>query len=400
MKQISILGATGSIGQNTLDLIASAKDEFEVVALTGSQNIKLLAQSAIDFNAKIVAISDESKFNELKDILSGRNIKVFGGKNGILEASSVKVDWVMSAIIGSAGLLPGLTAMQAGANVALANKESMVAAGPIMKKVSEERGVKLLPVDSEHSAVSQVIRGEDRETLEKIIITASGGAFRNRSINQLKRVTPYEASKHPNWDMGQRITIDSASLFNKALEIIEAKEFFNLNHSEINVLIHPQSIVHAIACFHDQGMKAHLGPADMKHAIAYALHEEKRFRLPLKEINLSEIGTLNFYEPDVTKYPALELGYNVIRHGGLAGAAFNAAKEEALDNFLNLKLSFLGMSDVVSATMDELTASNKLDQVVELEAVMEIDLLARSVGKLFNYGVCFCFMPFSYSIYS
>ena len=381
MKQISILGATGSIGQNTLDLIASAKDEFEVVALTGSQNIKLLAQSAIDFNAKIVAISDESKFNELKEILSGQNIKVFGGKNGILEASSVKVDWVMSAIIGSAGLLPGLTAMQAGANVALANKESMVAAGPIMKKVSEERGVKLLPVDSEHSAVSQVIRGEDRETLEKIIITASGGAFRNRSINQLKRVTPYEASKHPNWDMGQRITIDSASLFNKALEIIEAKEFFNLNHSEINVLIHPQSIVHAIACFHDQGMKAHLGPVDMKHAIAYALHEEKRFRLPLKEINLSEIGTLNFYEADVTKYPALELGYNVIRHGGLAGAAFNAAKEEALDNFLNLKLSFLGMSDVVSATMDELTASNKLDQVVELEAVMEIDLLARSVAK-------------------
>lgn len=381
MKQISILGATGSIGQNTLELIASAKDEFEVVALTGFQNIKLLAQSAIDSNAKIVAISDESKFNELKEMLSGQNIKVLGGKNGILEASSVQVDWVMSAIIGSAGLLPGLTAMQAGANVALANKESMVAAGPIMKKVSEEKGVKLLPVDSEHSAVSQVIRGEDKETLEKIIITASGGAFRNRSIDELKKVTPHEASKHPNWDMGQRITIDSASLFNKALEIIEAKEFFNLNHSEINVLIHPQSIVHAIACFHDQGMKAHLGPADMKHAIAYALHEEKRFRLRLKAINLSEIGTLNFYEPDVTKYPALELGYNVIRHGGLAGAAFNAAKEEALDNFLNLKLSFPGMSDVVSATMDELTASNKLDQVVELEAVMEIDLLARSVAK-------------------
>ena len=381
MKQISVLGATGSIGQNTLDLIKSTKDEFEVVALTGSQNIKLLAQSAIDSNAKIVATSDDSKFNELKEILSGRNIKVLGGKNGILEASSAKVDWVMSAIVGSAGLLPGLTAMQAGANVALANKESMVAAGPIMKKVSQERGVKLLPVDSEHSAVSQVIRGEDRETLDKIIITASGGAFRNRSIEELKKVTPYEASKHPNWDMGQRITIDSASLFNKALEIIEAKEFFNLNHSEISVLIHPQSIVHAIACFHDQGMKAHLGPADMKHAIAYALHEEKRFRLPLKEINLSEIGTLNFYKPDVTKYPALELGFNVVRHGGLAGAAFNAAKEEALDNFLNFKLSFLGMSDVVSATMDELTASNKLDQVVELEAVMEIDLLARLLAK-------------------
>ena len=381
MKRISILGATGSIGQNTLDLISYEKNEFEVVALTGSQNTKLLAQNAIDFKAEIVAISDESKFSELKELLNGHKIKVLAGKNGILEASSVKVDWVMSAIIGSAGLLPGLTALQNGANVALANKESMVAAGAIMKQAAEERGVKLIPVDSEHSAVSQVIRGEDRETLEKIIITASGGAFRNKSIDDLKTVTPDEASKHPNWNMGKRITIDSASMFNKALEIIEAKEFFNLKASEINVLMHPESLVHAIACFRDKGMKAHLGPPDMKHAIAYALHEEKRFNLPLEEIDLSETGTLSFYEPDLIKYPALKLGYNVIRHGGLAGAAFNAAKEEALDNFLNLKLSFLGMADVVSATLDELTSNNRLDQVMELEAVMEIDLYARSVAK-------------------
>lgn len=381
MKRVSILGATGSIGQNTLDLISRTKNQFEIVALTGSQNIKLLAQNAIDFNAKFAVTSDETKFDELKELLYGHNIKVLAGESGLLEVASIDVDWVMSAIVGAAGLLPGLTALKTGANLALANKESMVAAGSIMKKVSEEKGVKLIPVDSEHSAIAQIIRGEERATLEKIIITASGGAFRNKTLSELKTVTPDEASKHPKWEMGKRITIDSASLFNKALEVIEAKEFFGLNHSEIKVLIHPEAIVHAIACFNDKGMKAHLGPSDMRHAIAYALHEEKRFNLPLAEVNLAEIGKLNFYDPDYKKYPALKLGYDVIRNGGLAGAAFNAAKEEALDSFINLEISFLGMSDVVRATMDELSSKNRLDQPVELGAVLEIDSYARAVAK-------------------
>ena len=381
MKKISILGATGSIGQNTLDLISSEKDSFKVIGLTGSSNIDLLAQNAIDFGADIVATADESKFYDLKNLLSGHNITVCAGPSGILEVSNQQTDWVMSAIVGSAGLLPGLSALEAGANVALANKESMVAAGPIMKRLSEINDVKLIPVDSEHSAIAQVMRGEERESLSKIIITASGGAFRTFSKSELVNVTPDQASTHPNWAMGQRITIDSASLFNKALEVIEAKEFFNLNASEIEVVIHPESLVHAVACFHDGGMKAHLGPADMRHSIAYALHEEKRLKLSLDEINLAEVGKLHFEKPDLEKYPALKLGYEVIEHGGLAGAAFNAAKEEALDNFINYKLSFPGMADVVRATMDELNSKNELDDELEIERIMELDLMARSIAK-------------------
>ncbi len=383
MKNISILGATGSIGQNTLDLLFRERDKFKVIGLTGSDNIKLLAESAIKLKAEVVATADDSKFYELKEMLSKHQIEVCAGVHGVLEVASRQVDWVMSAIIGSAGLLPGLKALETGANVALANKESMVAAGPIMKKVAEARGAKLMPVDSEHSAIAQLIRGEERNSLSKIIITASGGAFRNLTKAELIDVTPDQAAKHPNWSMGKRITIDSASLFNKALEIIEAKEFFELEASEIEVLIHPQSLVHAIASFCDGGMKAHIGPPDMRHAIAYALYEEKRFNLNISEVNLEEVGTLEFEKPDLVKYPALKLGYEVLAQGGLAGAAFNAAKEEALDNFLDRKLSFLGMADVVKATMDELLAKNQLTSEVEIEAVIEIDLQARSIAKKF-----------------
>ena len=383
MKNISILGATGSIGRNTLDLISRDVDQFKVVGLTGANNIQLLAESAIKFNADVVATADESRFHDLKEMLSGYRVEVCAGLNGLLEVASRQAEWVMSSIVGSAGLLPGLKALEAGANLALANKESMVAAGPIMKRLSEVQGVKLIPVDSEHSAISQVIRGEERESLSKIIITASGGAFRNLTASELIDVTPDQASTHPTWNMGQRITIDSASLFNKALEVIEAKEFFGFKSSEIEVLIHPQSLVHAIACFYDGGMKAHIGPSDMRHAIAYALYEEKRYNLPLQEVDLCNVGTLDFEKPDLLKYPALKLGFDVLEHGGLAGAAFNAAKEEALDNFIDHKLSFLGMADVVRATMDELSSKNELSYEVELDAVMEIDMRARSVAKMF-----------------
>ena len=383
MKNISILGATGSIGQNTLDLIFREKDKFNVVGLTGSDNIELLAESAIKLKAEVVATANENKFQDLKELLSNHEIEVCAGFNGVMEVASRKVDWTMSAIVGSAGLLPGLKALETGANLALANKESMVAAGPIMKKVATSRSAKLIPVDSEHSAIAQLIRGEELNSLSKIIITASGGAFRNLSKAELFNVTPDQAAQHPNWSMGKRITIDSASLFNKALEIIEAKELFELSASEIEVLIHPQSLVHAIASFCDGGMKAHIGPPDMRHAIAYALYEEKRFNLTLAEVNLAEVGSLDFEKPDLFKYPALKLGYEVLEQGGLAGAAFNAAKEEALDNFLDHKLSFLGMADVVRATMDELSSKNQLGPVLDIEAVLDIDLQARSIAKKF-----------------
>ena len=383
MKNISILGATGSIGQNTLDLIFREKEKFNVVGLTGSDNIELLAESAIKLKAEVVATANENKFQDLKELLSNHEIEVCAGFNGVMEVASRKVDWTMSAIVGSAGLLPGLKALETGANLALANKESMVAAGPIMKKVATSRSAKLIPVDSEHSAIAQLIRGEELNSLSKIIITASGGAFRNLSKAELLNVTPDQAAQHPNWSMGKRITIDSASLFNKALEIIEAKELFELSASEIEVLIHPQSLVHAIASFCDGGMKAHIGPPDMRHAIAYALYEEKRFNLTLAEVNLAEVGNLSFEKPDLFKYPALKLGYEVLEQGGLAGAAFNAAKEEALDNFLDHKLSFLGMADVVRATMDELSSKNQLGPVLDIEAVLDVDLRARSIAKKF-----------------
>ena len=381
MKSISVLGATGSIGQNTLDLILRERDKFNVVGLTGSDNIELLAESAIKLKAEVVATANENKFQDLKELLSNHEIEVCAGFNGVMEVASRRVDWTMSAIVGSAGLLPGLKALETGANLALANKESMVAAGPIMKKVATSRSAKLIPVDSEHSAIAQLIRGEELNSLSKIIITASGGAFRNLSKAELLNVTPDQAAQHPNWSMGKRITIDSASLFNKALEIIEAKELFELSASEIEVLIHPQSLVHAIASFCDGGMKAHIGPPDMRHAIAYALYEEKRFNLTLAEVNLAEVGNLDFEKPDLFKYPALKLGYEVLEQGGLAGAAFNAAKEEALDNFLDYKLSFLGMADVVRATMDELSSGNQLGPVLDIEAVLDIDLRARSIAK-------------------
>ena len=383
MKNISILGATGSIGQNTLDLILKEKDKFNVVGLTGSDNIALLAESAIKLDADVVATANESKFHDLKEMLSKHKIEVCAGVDGVMEVASRQVDWTMSAIIGSAGLLPGLKALETGANLALANKESMVAAGPIMNKVAKLKGAKLIPVDSEHSAIAQLIRGEDLNSLSKIIITASGGAFRNLTKSELINVTPDQASRHPNWSMGKRITIDSASLFNKALEIIEAKEFFGLKASEIEVLIHPQSLVHAVASFCDGGMKAHIGPPDMRHAIAYALYEEKRFNLTLTEVNLAKVGTLDFEKPDLSKYPALKLGYEVLAQGGLAGAAFNAAKEEALDNFIQRKLNFLAMADVVRATMEELSAKNQLNSEVEIEAVIDIDLRARKIAKKF-----------------
>ena len=383
MKSISILGATGSIGQNTLDLILREKDNFNVVGLTGSDNIELLAESAIKLKAEVVATANESKFHDLKELLSKHEIEVCAGANGIMEVASRQVDWTMSAIVGSAGLLPGLKALETGANLALANKESMVAAGPIMKKAAKLRSAKLIPVDSEHSAISQLMRGEELNSLSKIIITASGGAFRNLTKAELIDVTPDQAAQHPNWSMGRRITIDSASLFNKALEIIEAKELFDLSASEIEVLIHPQSLVHAIAAFCDGGMKAHIGPPDMRHAIAYALYEEKRFNLTIAEVNLAEVGTLDFEKPDLSKYPALKLGYEVLAQGGLAGAAFNAAKEEALDNFLDRKLGFLGMADVVRATMDELSSRNQLSSEVDIETVIEIDLQARSIANKF-----------------
>ena len=378
MKRISVFGATGSIGQSTLDLVKHDRENFDVLALSGGRNIAQLAQDAISTGAQVAVTAFDEEYPALKEALAGTTVQAAAGHNALLEAADQSAEWVMSAIVGAAGLEPGLRAMQAGADLALANKESMVAAGALMRKTSAQNNVALLPVDSEHSAVFQALMGEGRDTVERVILTASGGAFRDWSYDDLARATPEQAATHPNWNMGQRITIDSASMFNKSLEIIEAKELFDLNSGQIEVLIHPQSLMHALVGFHDGGLMAHVGPADMRHAIGYALYHPHRKALPIERLNLAEIGSLEFSAPDFKKYPALALAYEVLDIGGLSGAVYNAAKEVALDAFIDRKIGFLVMADVVRSVLDAVFGgSNTPLSEPSLENILQMDQIGR-----------------------
>ena len=378
MKRISVFGATGSIGQSTLDLVKRDRENFDVLALSGGRNIAQLAQDAISTGAQVAVTAFDEEYPALKEALAGTTVQAAAGHNALLEAADQSADWVMSAIVGAAGLEPGLRAMQAGADLALANKESMVAAGALMRKTSTQNNVALLPVDSEHSAVFQALMGEGRDTVERVILTASGGAFRDWSYDDLARATPEQAATHPNWNMGQRITIDSASMFNKSLEVIEAKELFDLSSIQIEVLIHPQSLVHALVGFHDGGLMAHVGPADMRHAIGYALYHPHRNALPIERLNLAEIGSLEFSAPDFKKYPALALAYEVLNIGGLSGAVYNAAKEVALDAFIDRKIGFLVMADVVRSVLDAVFGGpNTPLSEPSLENILQMDQIGR-----------------------
>ena len=378
MKRISVFGATGSIGQSTLDLVKRDRENFDVLALSGGRNIAQLAQDAISTGAQVAVTAFDEEYPALKEALAGTTVQAAAGHNALLEAADQSADWVMSAIVGAAGLEPGLRAMQAGADLALANKESMVAAGALMRKTSAHNNVALLPVDSEHSAVFQALIGESREAVERVILTASGGAFRDWSYDDLARATPEQAATHPNWNMGQRITIDSASMFNKSLEVIEAKELFDLRSDQIEVLIHPQSLVHALVGFRDGGLMAHVGPADMRHAIGYALYHPNRKGLPIERLNLAEIGSLEFSAPDFEKYPALALAYEVLNIGGLSGAVYNAAKEVALDAFIDRKIGFLVMADVVRGVLDAVfDGPNTPLSEPSLENILQMDQIGR-----------------------
>ena len=378
MKRISVFGATGSIGQSTLDLVKRDRENFDVLALSGGRNIAQLAQDAISTGAQVAVTAFDEEYPALKEALAGTTVQAAAGHNALLEAADQSADWVMSAIVGAAGLEPGLRAMQAGADLALANKESMVAAGALMRKTSALNNVALLPVDSEHSAVFQALIGESREAVERVILTASGGAFRDWGYDDLARATPEQAATHPNWNMGQRITIDSASMFNKSLEVIEAKELFDLRSDQIEVLIHPQSLVHALVGFRDGGLMAHVGPADMRHAIGYALYHPNRKGLPIERLNLAEIGSLEFSAPDFKKYPALALAYEVLNIGGLSGAVYNAAKEVALDAFIDRKIGFLVMADVVREVLDAVfDGPNTPLSEPSLENILQMDQIGR-----------------------
>lgn len=377
MRRVSIFGSTGSIGCNTVDLIERNQSDYEVVALSGGRNISKLAAQAKSLNAKIAVTAYDDCFDELKDALSDSDIAVAAGSTALLEMAEMPSDWIMSSIVGAAGLAPGLKALEQGGTLALANKESLVTAGTLLKKTANDHGARILPVDSEHSAVFQALVGEDISAVERVIITASGGAFRDWPTERLASATPAEASLHPNWDMGQRITIDSATLFNKAMELIETHEFFDVEPSRIEAVIHPESLIHALVGFTDGALMAHVGPPDMRHAIGYALHWPDRKALPVERLNLVEIGKFTFLEADEGRYPALSQARWVMEEGGLAGAVFNAAKETALDGFIAGKIGFLDMASVVADVIEIMSGEGLGLASITLDTVQEADRSAR-----------------------
>jgi 1-deoxy-D-xylulose-5-phosphate reductoisomerase len=354
VRSLSIFGATGSIGEQTVDLLirAGGADTFRVVALSGGRNIARLAEMARELRAEVAVSADPAGLAELRERLAGSGVQAAAGPEAIAEAADRPADWVMSAIVGAAGLVPGFRALRHGATLALANKESLVTAGPLLMAEAAQHGARILPVDSEHSAIFQALAGEDMASVERIILTASGGALRDWPLEALAKATVKDALAHPNWTMGQRITIDSASMFNKALEVIETREYFGVAPEQIEVIIHPESLIHSMVGFRDGAIMAHMGAPDMRHSIGYALNWPARSHLPVARLDLAQIATLTFRAPDLQRYPALRLAREVMARRGLAGAAFNAAKEVALDHFLAGGIGFMDMGGVVEATLE------------------------------------------------
>lgn len=381
-RRVSILGATGSVGQNTIDLIRRNAGAYDVVALTGAGNIAQLAADATELRAEVAVTAHEDLLDDLRAALAGTDVEAAAGEAALVEAAARPADWIMSAIVGAAGLAPGFAALEQGATLALANKESLVCAGKLLLESARANGATILPVDSEHSAIFQALVGEDMAAVERIIITASGGAFRDWPLEKLSQATLDQASSHPNWDMGQRITIDSASMFNKAMEVIETREFFGVEPAQIEVIVHPQSLIHAIVGFCDGGLMAHVGPPDMRHAIGYALHHPDRAHLPVERLDFAAIGKLEFNAPDDARWPALRLAREVMGAGGLLGAVFNAAKEAALDGFIENRINFTQMADVVEDTMTQMDRDDVLiDVTMTLDNVLKVDHLARKAAK-------------------
>jgi len=380
MRKISIFGATGSIGTNTLDLIRRDKAAYDVVALSGAGNIALLAAQAKEFNAHIAITALPERLGDLRDALQGSGIEVAAGADAIAEAAARPVDWGMSAIVGAAGLRASMALAQHGGILALANKESMVCAGDLLLAACAAHGTTMLPVDSEHSALFQAMNGEDEKALRRLILTASGGPFKDFSREQMRDVTPEQAVKHPKWNMGQRISIDSASMFNKALEVIEAKYIFACETAQIEVVVHPEAIVHSMVEYVDHTIIAHMGSPDMRGAIGYALHWPTRAPNPIAPLDFAILGSISFASPDEAKFPALRLAREALNMGGHAGAIFNAAKEAALDAFIARKIGFLDMADMVEKTLynPQLETIRDQDQTT-LAHIQAADAEARSL---------------------
>jgi len=375
-RRVSILGATGSIGENTLDLVGRDPDAYEVVALTGYKNATRLAELAILHRAELAVIADPDCYADLKAALAGTGIETAAGERELLDAASRPADWVMAAIVGAAGLKPTLRAVRQGTATALANKECLVSAGSIFMAEVARHGTTLLPVDSEHSAARQAMIGTKPERIESVCLTASGGPFRTWSLTQMADAGPEQALRHPNWSMGAKVTIDSATLMNKGLELIEAHHLFALSPDKLGVLVHPQSIVHCLVYMSDGAVLAQLSCPDMRTPIAYSLAWPERMHVPNKRLDLAEIGALTFETPDPERFPALRLAKDVLAAGGSAGTVLNAANEVAVAAFLEKRIGFLAIAGLVEAT---LAASADLTGILPQTAddVLDIDEEAR-----------------------
>ena len=379
MKKITILGSTGSIGLSALNVIERNPERFQVVALAAGKNISLLKRQIEIFQPKLIAVSSKESAFKLRESLAVKNkVKVFYGEEGLKEVASFPfADIVISAISGSAGLIPTLAAINAGKDIALANKETMVMAGEIVTRRAKKKGVRIIPVDSEHSAIFQCLEGSKRENLKRIILTASGGPFLNFTRNELKKVNLSQTLQHPNWKMGKKITVDSASMMNKGLEVIEAKWLFNLDISDIDVLIHPQSIVHSMVEFIDGACLAQMGFPDMKIPIAYALTYPERIINDLPSLDLVKIGKLEFLKPDIKKFSCLGLAYAAGICGGTAPVVLNAADEVAVSAFIEKKIRFIDLPKIIEKI---LVLHNSINNP-SLDDILQVDLWARIETK-------------------
>ncbi len=380
-RRVSVLGATGTIGQHTCDLLAEHLDKFEVVSLTAHQNAEKLAKLAVALKAEFVALADIALEGELRSRLEGTGIECGAGQKAIVDAGARPADWIMASIVGAAGLEPTLAAVRQGTTVALANKECLVSAGVLFMAEAEAHGTTLLPVDSEHSAVFQALDALDCKHVQKIVLTASGGPFRTWTKEQLSAAKPEDALKHPNWSMGQKITIDSATLMNKGLEIIEAFHLFNVQADQLSAIIHPQSIIHSFVYYSDGSVLAQASLPDMRTPIAYSLAWPNRFTTSYPRLDLAAASALTFEEPDETRFPALRLARQALMEGGVAPTVLNAANEVAVEAFLKRIIPFMGIPAVVEQTLAT-TAGVLADCNADtLENVLHADGQARSIAK-------------------
>jgi 1-deoxy-D-xylulose-5-phosphate reductoisomerase len=379
-RSVTILGATGSVGASTLDLLRRERNHYRVEAVSAGRNAAALARLAREFDARFAVVADPAAYNDLKSELSGSGIEAAAGADALIEAASHPADWVMAAISGATGLRPTLAAIERGATVALANKECLVCAGTLFMRRAAVAGATVLPVDSEHNALFQALAAGDRSEVRRVIITASGGPFRTWSREQIEAATPEQALRHPNWSMGPKITIDSATMMNKGLELIEAHHLFALPPEQIDVLVHPQSVVHGLVEFRDGSVVGQLGAPDMRIPIAHCLAWPRRMSAAAPRLDLAKIGSLTFEEPDLGRFPALGLARQALQTGGGAPTVLNAANEVAVGEFIAGRLGFAGIAALVRVVLDAAERHRLTEEPETIDAAIAVDHVARSLA--------------------